>query len=163
VGLRRRVGWPSALFGLATLALGTQVLLSMSQGLWSLTGELMALALAFALLDARDERPGPAAAAGVAAGFAFLCRPTALLLLPFLAAGGPARRRPMLAAACVPGRQKPGPTFHAVVTCSTPNPTSGGWQPTCIWDEKLARNGRFQVTLGSAEPGPNVDGQYRPQ
>jgi hypothetical protein len=35
--------------------------------------------------------------------------------------------------------------------------------PTCIWDEKLARNGRFQVTLGLAEPGPNVEGQYRSQ
>src|SRR5262245_63663086 len=23
---------------------------------------------------------------------------------------------------------------------------------TCIWDEKLARNGRFQVTLGPVEP-----------
>jgi len=33
----------------------------------------------------------------------------------------------------------------------------------CTWDEKLARNGRFQVTLGSAEPGPNVDSQYRPR
>ena len=66
----------------ALLVAGTPVLTTMSQGLWSHTGELVALALSFLLTrDSRQSR-GHAAAAGLAAGFALWCRPTAVLLFP---------------------------------------------------------------------------------
>ena len=70
-----------ALLSLA-LATGTPVLTSLSQGLWSQTGEFVLLALAAFLVA----RPGAGfatdLAGGCVAGAAFLCRPTAILLLP---------------------------------------------------------------------------------
>jgi hypothetical protein len=35
--------------------------------------------------------------------------------------------------------------------------TLSGFGATCIWDEKVEENGRFEVTLGPVEPGPNVE------
>ncbi|HSM13211.1 MAG TPA: hypothetical protein VLA66_04020, partial [Thermoanaerobaculia bacterium] len=93
-GLRTR--WPtlpalgSALaFGLASPHLAVD-----AQGLWAQTGETASLGLAVALLSRRRLGTVGGAAAGIASGAAFFCRPTALLLLPVLAAlpQRPARR-----------------------------------------------------------------------
>ncbi len=76
----------SLLLGLG-LALATPAFSTLSQGLWSQTGELAAFAAALALFSAaedRAERALPATGAGAALGYAVFCRPTALLLLPLV-------------------------------------------------------------------------------
>ncbi len=72
----RRWGEGAALGAAAVFALATPVPANAAQALWSFTGEIFCLALAlFLVLRAR---PLPAWA-GAAAGFAFACRPTALI------------------------------------------------------------------------------------
>jgi hypothetical protein len=72
----RRWGDGAALAAAAVFALATPVPANAAQALWSFTGEIFCLALALFL--ALRARPLPAWA-GAAAGFAFACRPTALL------------------------------------------------------------------------------------
>jgi hypothetical protein len=84
----RRWGEGPALGAAAVFALATPVPANAAQALWSLTGEIFCLALALFL--ALRSRALPAWA-GVAAGAAFACRPTALagaiaILLAFLVA-----------------------------------------------------------------------------
>ncbi len=72
----RRWGDEAALGAAAVFGLATPVVANAAQALWSFTGEILCLAVAAWLLL----RPRPLPAwAGVAAGAAFLCRPTALL------------------------------------------------------------------------------------
>lgn len=76
------------------LAAATPVLTTMSQGLWSHTGEFLFLAIA---VRAAIVQPGTAITAfisGAAAGLAIFCRPTAILLagLPLAWIGGVRRR-----------------------------------------------------------------------
>jgi hypothetical protein len=71
----RRWGDGAALGAAAVFALATPVPASAAQALWSFTGEIFCFALALYL--ALRPRPLPAWA-GVAAGAAFACRPTAL-------------------------------------------------------------------------------------
>jgi hypothetical protein len=72
----RRWGDGAALGAAAVFALATPVPANAAQALWSFTGEIFCLALALFL--ALRARPLPAWA-GAAAGFAFACRPTALI------------------------------------------------------------------------------------
>jgi hypothetical protein len=72
----RRWGEGAALGAAAIFALATPVPANAAQALWSFTGEIFCLALALFL--ALRARPFPAWA-GAAAGFAFACRPTALI------------------------------------------------------------------------------------
>ena len=72
----RRWGQGAALGAAALFALATPVPANAAQALWSFTGEIFCLALALFL--ALRGRPLPAWA-GAAAGFAFACRPTALV------------------------------------------------------------------------------------
>jgi hypothetical protein len=72
----RRWGDGAALGAAAVFALATPVPANAAQALWSFTGEIFCLALAIFL--ALRARPLPAWA-GAAAGFAFACRPTALI------------------------------------------------------------------------------------
>ncbi len=72
----RRWGDGAALGAAAVFALATPVFANASQALWSFTGEIFCLALALFL--ALRARPLPAWA-GIAAGAAFACRPTALI------------------------------------------------------------------------------------
>ncbi len=72
----RRWGDGAALGAAAVFALATPVPATAAQALWSFTGEIFCLALALFL--ALRLRPLPAWA-GVAAGVAFACRPTALI------------------------------------------------------------------------------------
>jgi hypothetical protein len=72
----RRWGDGAALGAAAVFALATPVPANAAQALWSFTGEIFCLALALAL--ALRPRPLPAWA-GLAAGAAFACRPTALI------------------------------------------------------------------------------------
>jgi hypothetical protein len=65
-----------------TLASSTPLLSAVSQGLWSQTGELFLSSLAVFALARRGSGPGGELASGLAMGAAFLCRPTALLLVP---------------------------------------------------------------------------------
>ncbi len=83
----------------ALYALATQVLPTLSQGLWSFTGEHFFLALALAVLATRRQLAW-AASAGLLLGLAYFCRPTALLLLPLAwsFAGGVRSRRVATAA-----------------------------------------------------------------
>lgn len=74
-GAARRWGDGAALGAAAVFALATPVPANAAQALWSFTGEILCLALALFL--ALRPRPLPAWA-GVAAGAAFACRPTAL-------------------------------------------------------------------------------------
>jgi hypothetical protein len=71
----RRWGDGAALGAAFVFALATPVFANAAQALWSFTGEILCLALALFL--ALRARPLPAWA-GVAAGAAFACRPTAL-------------------------------------------------------------------------------------
>lgn len=73
-----------ALLALA-LATGTPVLTSLSQGLWSHTGEIFLAAVACFLVSRPRRERACELAAGVALGAAFLCRPTVVLLLPVVA------------------------------------------------------------------------------
>lgn len=71
----RRWGDGAALGAVFVFALATPVFANATQALWSFTGEIFCLALA--LFFALRARPLPAWA-GIAAGAAFACRPTAL-------------------------------------------------------------------------------------
>ncbi len=66
----------------ALLVGGTPVLTTMSQGLWSHTGELLALALSLLLTRAASASRFHGLTSGLAAGFAVWCRPTAILIFP---------------------------------------------------------------------------------
>jgi hypothetical protein len=97
----RRVAAPGpSLLGALAFSFATPALPSLSQGLWSHTGETVFFAAGLALLATRA---GPARAAGAGAAFAYsaLCRPTVILLtpiaLPFLLAL-PRRSRLLLCA-----------------------------------------------------------------
>ena len=81
----KRYGQRNALAAAGLLAFGTPVLTTMGQGLWSQTGELLALSFAY-WASSRHERRAFPELAGFSMAFAFLCRPTALLLvaLPLL-------------------------------------------------------------------------------
>ena len=86
----RRVAAPGpALVGALAFSLATPALTSLSQGLWSHTGETVFFAAGLALL-AGPAGPARAAGAGAAFAYALLCRPTVVLLaplaLPFLLA-----------------------------------------------------------------------------
>jgi hypothetical protein len=78
-GVRRRHGEASALATAVLFAASTTVLSSASQALWSMTGELFCLCVALFLLLPGGGSVARAVAAGVAAGGAFVCRPTAVL------------------------------------------------------------------------------------
>lgn len=85
LALRRRFGDRAAALVALLFALATPVFSTAAQGLWSVSGELLFLNLALALLLGSD-RPAAAALAGLTLGGAFLCRPTAVLALAPLAA-----------------------------------------------------------------------------
>ncbi|MEO7793889.1 MAG: hypothetical protein ABIV06_03885 [Thermoanaerobaculia bacterium] len=72
----------SSLAATALLVGGTPVLTTMSQGLWSHTGELVALAVSLLLSRGLSATPALGVMSGLAAGFAVWCRPTAVLLFP---------------------------------------------------------------------------------
>jgi len=93
---RERWSLASTLAATALLVAGTPLLTTLSQGLWSHTGELVALAVCLLLLRDSGSRANRGLAAGLAAGFAVWCRPTAILLLPIplaMLAGRRARYR----------------------------------------------------------------------
>jgi len=73
------------------VALGSPILLSVSQGLWSHTGEFLCLAVACWALSAQPSL-GRALVAGLSVGLAFLCRPTALIVSPALIGFSPSTR-----------------------------------------------------------------------
>jgi hypothetical protein len=77
-------GWSAAttIAATALLVAGTPVLTTMSQGLWSHTGELLLLALALWLARAALVSRFHGLTAGLAAGLAVWCRPTAVLIFP---------------------------------------------------------------------------------
>ncbi|MEO8275517.1 MAG: hypothetical protein ABI639_04815 [Thermoanaerobaculia bacterium] len=79
---RRRFSLHSALVATVVLAAGTPVLTTLSQGLWSQTGEALALALALFFAGRDPQKGGSGWLSGAASGLALFCRPTALLLLP---------------------------------------------------------------------------------
>lgn len=79
LGVRSRHGEATALATALVFALGTTVLSSASQALWSLTGELFFLTAALWLLLSREDSAGRALLAGLAVGGAFSCRPTAVV------------------------------------------------------------------------------------
>lgn len=85
LALRRRAGDGAAIAVALLFALATPFFSTAAQGLWSISGEVFFVNLALALLLG-TKRPATAALAGVALGGAFLCRPTAVLVLAPLAA-----------------------------------------------------------------------------
>ncbi len=91
-GLAGRLGSRRALPPVLLFALATTWWTCASQGLWSATGAGLAVAVVVALGLRRRHGRFDGAGAGLAAGFAFLCRPTALLLglaaAPLFAARG---------------------------------------------------------------------------
>ncbi|MCC6128567.1 MAG: glycosyltransferase family 39 protein [Acidobacteria bacterium] len=91
--LKRIVDGGALFLGTVTFAFGTGLFSTASQGLWPFTGELLFLCSAlYFMLHARS-RSVAAAAAGASIAGAFLCRPTAILLLPaFLPLLSPRRR-----------------------------------------------------------------------
>ncbi len=80
--VRRRWSSGSTLAATALLVGGTPVLTTMSQGLWSHTGELVAMAVSLLLARTPSAARIHGLTSGLAAGFAVWCRPTAVLLLP---------------------------------------------------------------------------------
>ncbi len=130
-GIARSVGLGAA------LAACTQLLPNLSQGLWSATGELLCLAIAAALLAAKPADERRAFASGLAAGMAFFCRPTALLLLPLAAAHFRSRARParyfaagllsIVAASCALNLRLYG---HPLGGYGLLNATTAAWTPS---------------------------------
>jgi hypothetical protein len=80
LGVRRHHGELPGLATAGVFALATTVLSAASQALWSITGELFLLAGALYLLLTRDDSVPRAMLAGLAAGAAFACRPTAVVV-----------------------------------------------------------------------------------
>jgi len=90
----RRLAPEWAAFGAAfVFAFASPVFSSMSQGMWSTTGELFFLCLALWLVVPEPAGKLRLVAAGVAVGAAFACRPTAALAAAVLALGLLVRRR----------------------------------------------------------------------
>lgn len=76
------VGSGSTIAAASLLAAGTPFLTSLSQGLWSFTGEQLAIVgMIFAVWRRREGWEAPWIA-GLLMGIAFLCRPTAILSAP---------------------------------------------------------------------------------
>lgn len=90
----RRVAAPlPSLAATAVLALATPAFTTAGQALFPATGAVFALCLALALLLSDEGSRGRTAAAGLAIGLAFLCRPTAALAAVPLTALLSARRK----------------------------------------------------------------------
>jgi hypothetical protein len=79
LALRGRAGERAAFAAAAVFAVATPAFTYAGQGLWSTTGETFWLCVALYALLGRGIRPATAFAAGLALGFAYLCRPTALI------------------------------------------------------------------------------------
>lgn len=80
LAFRRLFAEGPAFLGAALVAFGTTAFTSAGQALWSTTGELFCVALALFAALGKDPAPRRSAAAGLAMGAAFGCRPTALVL-----------------------------------------------------------------------------------
>ncbi len=94
----------TALLASILLAAATPALTTMSQGLWSHTGEFLFLAIAIRAAIVESSQVPAAVLSGVAAGLAIFCRPTAILLacLPLAWITG-VRRRSLYFAAVAAG------------------------------------------------------------
>jgi hypothetical protein len=134
-GIRRRFGEGAALGAAFVFGLATSALTSASQSLWSATGATFCLSLALWCLLPGDESDVRAAAGGLAAAAAFLCRPTALLPAAFIGlALLLTRRRAALvygtaaAAGCGAGAVLLFHLYgHPLGGYATLNPISGAW------------------------------------
>lgn len=85
LGVRRRFGERAAVGCTFTLVLATPFLSSVTQALWATTGEVLLTCAVLALVLPEEGSLLRHAAAGLAMGGAFLCRPTAAI--PILAIG----------------------------------------------------------------------------
>jgi hypothetical protein len=83
--IRQRLGGAVASGSTVVFALATPVATHCAQGLWSLSGEVFCISLGLFLLWNRPGRLS-ASLAGAVMGFAYLCRPTALIPLSAMAA-----------------------------------------------------------------------------
>jgi len=81
LGVRRRYGEFSAVATTLVFAFATTAMSSISQGMQNFTGEMLCVTAALALLIPESRKRWQAALAGVALGFAFTCRPSALVLI----------------------------------------------------------------------------------
>jgi hypothetical protein len=97
LGVRPRHGEVPALAAAFLFAAGTTVLSSSGQSLWSFTGELLFVTTALWLLLPGSVTASRGFAAGLAAGAAVACRPTAVLVGAAMVILSWPRRRPVLA------------------------------------------------------------------
>ncbi len=84
LSVRGRFGERAAAATAAVFALATPVVTYTSQALWATTGEIFCVTLALWLLFSRGAQVWQASLAGLALGFAYLCRPTAAVALAVL-------------------------------------------------------------------------------
>jgi hypothetical protein len=94
LALRRIAGEPAALGAAFVFAFATTAFSSMSQALWSTTGEVLFICIALWLVLADEAGAARNLMAGLLLGAAFLCRPTALGAAAAIGLGLVARRRP---------------------------------------------------------------------
>jgi hypothetical protein len=94
LALRRIAGEPSALGAAFVFAFATTAFSSMSQALWSTTGEVLFICIALWLVLADEAGAARNLLAGLLLGAAFLCRPTALAAAAAIGLGLVVRRRP---------------------------------------------------------------------
>ncbi len=93
LALRRIAGEPAALGAAFVFAFATTAFSSVSQALWSTTGEVLFLCLALWLVLPDEAGTARNLLAGVMLGAAFLCRPTALVAASAIGLGLLVRRR----------------------------------------------------------------------
>jgi hypothetical protein len=93
LALRRIAGEPAALGAAFVFAFATTAFSSMSQALWSTTGEVLFLCLALWLVLPDEGGAARSLGAGLLLGAAFLCRPTALAAAAAIGLGLVARGR----------------------------------------------------------------------
>jgi len=79
--VRRRFGEAAAIATAILFATGTTLFTCASQATWSFTGEVFCICLALSLVLPESRSRGQIILAGLALGGAFLCRPTAVLIL----------------------------------------------------------------------------------
>ena len=81
IAIRRRFGEAAAIAAAILFAAGTTVFTCASQATWSFTGEVFCVCLALSVLLPESRSRPQIILAGLALGGAFLCRPTAVLIL----------------------------------------------------------------------------------
>jgi hypothetical protein len=83
-GIRKIFSERIAALAAAVYAIATTLFSSPSQAMWSFTGELFFLTVALVILMDAKASTSKIAFAGIAMGVAFLCRPTAIIILSVL-------------------------------------------------------------------------------